>query len=76
MYQIYVSIWVAAFNCTWKKPRLLVRFDKVNNGSTYIVLSGSKFIFAIYKRPHTLQSKGEVGYVVKLATHKKFEPCN
>ena len=40
------------------------------------VLSGSKFIFAIYKWPHTLQTKGEVGYAVKLATHRKIELGN
>jgi hypothetical protein len=43
---------------------------KLNMGP-YINQKWLRIIFTIGKWPHTLQTKGEVGYVLKLATPKK-----
>ena len=51
-----------------RNPRLHVCFDKVNNGPMYNIISSPRSIFTIYKWPHTPQTEGEVGYILKVAT--------
>jgi hypothetical protein len=70
MHKTYVSIWVAILNYTSENPRLHVCFDKVKNWPTHKLISGPKFIFTVYKWPHTSRTKGELGYGLKL-THTK-----
>ena len=70
MHRIYVSMWVAFLIVHGRNLRLYVCFDKMNHGPMYKNICSPQFIFTFYKWPHSPQTKGEVGCILKLATQK------
>ena len=55
-----------------RNPRMHVCFDKMYHGPMCKIICSPKFIFIVYKWPHSPQNKGEVGYTKQ--SHEALKP--